>query len=151
MKEAIFQLNETLKSGLALTYNVRNRPYLVQSLGAFPFEGVLQAVRQFSRIDTSSLGTLSFPYPQLFVLQNVIIVCISTAIYEYSGGTLTLKIGSLTAGSTWQVLDYKTFLSFTNGKVAVTKNPQNGNYAVDSSLPVGNACCDYNGQALVSV
>ncbi len=149
MKEAVFKLSDTLKRGLAPNKNVRNHPYLIQALGAFPYENVLQSVKQFTRIDTSSLGALTFPYPQLFVLSEVIIVCTPTAIYEYAGSALSLKISGLTVGNTWTVLDFKTFIYLSNQKVAVTKDPATGAYSI-STLPAGNACCDYNGQVLLS-
>jgi hypothetical protein len=149
MREAIFKLGDFVKKGLALKNNVRNRPFLIQSLGAFPYEQVLQSVKQFTRIDTSSLGALTFPYPQLFVLSEAIIVCTPTAIYEYAGGALSLKLSGLTAGNTWTVLDYKSFIYLTNQEVAVTKDPATGTYSI-STLPAGNACCDYNGQVLLS-
>ena len=146
MKE--YQIREILSKGLRPNKNVRNNPYLIESLGAFPYEGVLQAVEQFTRIGMGAV-TCSFPYPQLFVLSEVIVVCTSTAIYELVGGSLVLKIGSLTAGTTWDMVDFKTFLYFTNGKVSVRKEADTGVYSVDATLPTATCLCNYNGQLLI--
>ena len=160
MKEAIFRLEATLKKGLALKHNVRNKPFLVQSLGAFPFEGVLQSVRQFTRIDTSpieALGTLTFPYPQFFNLFDVMVICGPTSIWEYDGNNLVNKIDMLTEGYTWTVLDYKTFICLSNGVVTVTKSPTTGSYSISPVDDSGNnvyplflAGCDFKGQAVIS-
>lgn len=147
MKDFTYPITKHLQ-GLAPVRNVRNNPYLIEAIGAVPYEGVLEAVEQFSRIDTSALTT-SFPYPQLFVLSDVIVVCNQTAIYELSSSTLTLKISGLTAGVTWSLVDFKTFLYFTNGKIAVKKDSQTNLYSIDSSLPFGTALCNFNGQVFL--
>ena len=149
MKTFVYPITEMFGKGLVPNKNVRNNPFLVECLGAFPFEGVLQVCEQFSRIDTSSLGTLTFPYPQLFVLDEVTIVCTPTAIYEYSGGSLTSKISGLTSGVTWSCVDFKTFIYLTNGQQAVTKSPTTGIYSVDATVPYGTCLCNYNGRVLV--
>ena len=150
MKEAIFPLKATLSKGLGVKYNVRNRPFLIQSIGAFPFEDVLQSVKQFSRIDTTVMGALVFPYPQLFVLNDVIVVTGPTSFYEYDGSNLTLKIDGLTEVGPWTVLDYKVFLYFSNGSTVVIKNPANGSYQVSYDYPASVAACDFHGQALIA-
>lgn len=129
---------------------VRNTQFLVEAIGCFPYEEVLRAVEQFARIDTSSLGTLAFPYPQLFVLTDVIIICTSTAIYEYGGGTtFTSKITGLTEGTTWSFADFRSFIYLTNGKVAVTKSADTGIYSTRSDLPYGTCVGNYNGQVFI--
>lgn len=150
MKEIVYPINEIIGKGLRPSKsNPRNKPYLVESIGAVPRDGVLQALDQLTRIDTSGLGALSFPYPQLFVLTKCIIVCTPTAIYELSGVTLTSKIDSLTVGTTWSVVDFQTFIYLTNGKVAVTKSPTTGVYTLSATLPYGTCLCDFNGQVLI--
>jgi hypothetical protein len=130
MKEAVFQIKETLKKGLAPNYNPRNKPYLVQSLGAYPLDEALISVSQFTPIDTSSLGSLPFPYPQIFVCSEVIIICTPYSIYEYDGSSLILKLDDIPEGLTWNCIDYKLFIYLSNCTVAVTKNPTSGVYAI---------------------
>ena len=151
MKEAVFSLNETLKKGLALTVNARNKPFLIESVGAFPYENALMSVEQFDPIDTSSLGTLPFPYPQLFVCSECVIVCTPTAIYEHKAGLLVLKINNLPEGVTWTCIDYKPFIYLSNCSCAVIKIPQTGIYVIadDQYVPC-RAGCDYFGQAVIS-
>jgi len=148
MKDFNYPIKEHLAKGLSLTVNVRNNPYLVEAVGCVPYDGVLKTVESFSRIDTSALGAV-FPYPQLFVFSDVVVVCTETALYEYVSPVLTLKIGGLTAGTTWDALDFKTYLYFTNGKVAVIKSPTTGDYSITTDLPFATCCCDYNGQVLI--
>ena len=149
MKDFNYPITEHLKKGLAVTYNPRNVPFLVESIGAFPYEGKLQAIKEFERIDTSSLGALSFPYPQLFVFSDSILVCTQTKIYELVDNALVLKIENLPAGQTWSAVDFKTYIYLTNAMCVVEKNSQNGVYALNITLPFGMCVCNYNGQILL--
>ena len=137
---------EGFKKGLAPKNNPRNNPMLAESIGAHPFNGNLVSQPNIDSIDVSSLGKLSFPYPQIFVLADCIVVCTPTAIYEYASETLTLKISGLSTGFTWNILDFQKFLYLSNGVVSVTKS--NGTYAV-SSLPAANAMCVVGGRAII--
>lgn len=149
MKDFNYPITEHLKKGLAVTYNPRNVPFLVESIGAFPYENKLQAIKVFGRIDTSSLGALSFPYPQLFVFSDSILVCTQTKIYELVDNALVLKIENLPAGQTWSAVDFKTYIYLTNAMCVVEKNSQNGVYALNITLPFGMCVCNYNGQILL--
>ena len=125
----------------------RNSGFLITCEGAVGRDGTLQALDTITRIDTTELGALSFPYPQLFIFSNVIIVCISTAIYESLDGDLVTMLDSLTPGVPWSAMDFGDFIYLTNGQVAVTK--RGGVYAIDSTVPYGTCACNYLGQALL--
>jgi hypothetical protein len=140
-------IKEQLAKGLAPNSNPRNNPMLTESIGAVPYDNVLQALESFVAIDTSGL-TCSWPYPQLFVFSEAIIICTSTAIYEYVVGTgLVTKLSSLTAGVPWVAEDFKGYIYLTNGKIAVTKKM--GIWAVDTTVPYATSVCNYGGQAII--
>lgn len=149
MKDFRFELKEFISKGLAPNDNPKNSPLLVQSVGAIPYNGVLQAIEQFTRIDTSTLSGVEFPFPQLFVLSNDILVCTINNIYSLNEGTLTLKLANIFPGVTWSVADYKSYLYLTNGQVAVTRDPVSGVFSVNYDMPFGSSICDHNGQALL--
>lgn len=152
MKDVTYLVKEPLAKGLAPKNNVRNQPLLVEAIGCVPENGVLKALDSFSALSisgVSGLSGVSFPYPQLFVLSDVTIVCSSTEIYEYNGSTFTSKISGLTAGTTWSCVDFKSFIYFTNGKVAVKKSPASGAYTQTADLPYAVAACNINGQVLI--
>jgi hypothetical protein len=149
MKTVTIPIKEPFNKGLSPNNNKRNNPFLVESKGAFPYEDTLQAIEQLTQIDTSNL-TCSFPYPQLIITSNVILVCTATEIYELSSNSLVLKIGDLTAGLTWSVVDSKEYLYLTNGYVAVERDPFTKEYAISDDVPVGSALCNYNGQIIVA-
>ena len=143
--------NKIIGKGLTSNNNIRNNPMLVESIGAMPYNNVIQSVEEFTRVDTSGLAAQIFPYPQLFVLGDIIVVCTAQQIYEYdaTGDTFTSKISGLSLGNTWDLVDFKSFILLMNGVVAVTKDPETGDYAVDSTLPPGNCICNFNGQVLL--
>ncbi len=153
MRNFTYEISEALLKGLAPAHTRRNAPYLVESIGAVPREGVLQAIEQFEAIDIQDLGAVSFPYPQLFVASDFILIATETALYELTDtegpGNLTAKITGLTAGIPWTCLDLKGYLYFTNGKVAVTRNSKSGVYTVDSTVPFASAACNFNGQVIL--
>ena len=149
MKESIITISDGLKRGLVPANTPRNTQGLVESYGAMPFNNNLVSVQQFSAIDTSDLEPLSFPYPQFFLLSEVMLVCTPSAIYEYSGGTLTQKLSGLTVGNTWVCLDFKQYVYLSNSKVAVTRNHLSGAWATDTTVPATNAACNFNGQIII--
>lgn len=149
MRNFSLNLKPYINKGLASKNNPRNQPLLIESVGAIPYNDALQAIEEFTRIDTSSL-VAEFPYPQIFVLSESILVCTETAIYEYNNNnTLTLKISGLPAGTTWDVVDFKSYILMVNGQCAVTRNPLSGDFIRDLSMPFGNCICNYNGQVLL--
>jgi hypothetical protein len=88
-----------------------------------------------------------FPYPQLFVLTNMILVCGLTDIHEWTAaGGLSWKL-TVTGGQTWELVDYFDYLYMSNGVVSVTRNPKTQAYAL-TSLPLASCLCDFNGQAI---
>lgn len=151
MKKFKFSLKEYISKGLAHNNNKRDQPMLVEAIGAIPYSKVLQAVEQFIRVDTSGIGVLSFPYPQLFVLSELILVCTEDSIYELNPNTqvLTLKKGGLPVGTTWDVVDFKSFIVLVNTQVTITRDISTGEYSVSTTLPNASCICNYNGQVLL--
>ncbi len=149
MKDFDFPLKDFISKGLAPNDNPRNNPLLVKSIGAITYNNVLQSIEQFTRIDTSSMSGVVFPFPQIFVLSQLILICTKDEIYEYADGILVLKLGSLSSINTWDVADFKTYLYLTNGQLTVTRDPTTGVYAIDTDLPFAACVCDYNGQVLI--
>lgn len=126
----------------------RNSGYLVECSGAVGRDGVLQALEELTRLDTSVI-TDAFPFPQIFVFTQMVIVCSSTKIYEYdAAGALVEKL-TVTGGSTWSAVDYSDFLYMSNGSVAVIRSAQTQEYSIVTNQPTAMAICDFNGQAII--
>jgi hypothetical protein len=127
----------------------RNSGFLTESKGIVGFDGVLQAIEQLTRLDTSAINT-AFPFPQIFVFTRCIIVCNQTVIYEWDGDSLVEKISSgLTAGSTWSAVDLFDYVYLSNGKQVVVRDPSSKVYAVTTALPTAVAACNFNGQIIL--
>lgn len=89
-----------------------------------------------------------FPYPQIFVFPNVIIVCGETGIFEWDGSKVVRKL-TVTAGYTWYAVEFGDFIYMSNGTVAVTRDPSSKVYSVSSVLPAAGAMCNFNGQVIL--
>lgn len=126
----------------------RDSKYLIESKGALGRDGVLAAIDNLTRLDTSIINEL-FPYPQIFVFTNFILVCGETKIYEYFDGVLSLVFTASTKGSTWTAVDFYNYLYMSNGKVVVIKNPETGEYSETSLLPTAVSILNFNGQVIV--
>ena len=126
----------------------RDSKFLVESKGAVGRDGVLCAIDELSRLTTAEV-TDTFPFPQLFVFTNLILVCGRLKIYELSAGALSLKYTALTSGSTWTAVDFYNYVYLSNGREAVTRDPDTGVYSVSSTLPKGMSICNFNGQVIV--
>ena len=127
----------------------RDSGFLIQCQGAVGQDGSLQELDALTRIATTAI-TDPFPYPQLFVFTNLIVVCGQTAIYEWTPpSTLTLRLGSLTAGSPWSAVEFFDFLYLSNGVVAVVRRATDKVFAVDATFPSAEAMVNVNGQVMI--
>lgn len=124
----------------------RNSQFLVTCAGAVGRDGVLQALDQFTRLATGDVD--SFPYPQIFVFTNVILICTQTKIYEWISSALVLK-HTASAGSTWVALDFVNYLYLSNGIVAVVRDALTKEYSETTDLPTAMAAVDFNGQVMI--
>ena len=139
---------EELSRGLRPSKRVpRNSGYLTTCNGAVGKDGVLQTLEELSPVNTSGV-TFTFPYPQMFVFTNIIILCSDTAIYEIVNGSLVLKL-TVTSGSTWSAVDFYDFIYMSNGVVAVIRDPVTMTFSVTTDLPDAEAICNFNGQVLI--
>jgi hypothetical protein len=91
--------------------------------------------------------TDGFPYPQLFILSNLILVCGKTKLYEWVNNALVLKI-TVTAGNPWSVVEFYDELYLSNGVVAVERRASDKVYALRSDWPVAEALFNYGGQVI---
>lgn len=126
----------------------RDSKFLFESKGAIGQDGVLSAIEQLSRTTTAEV-TDTFPFPQLFVFTNLIIICGRVKIYELTSGSLSLKYTATTGGSTWTAVDFYNYVYLSNGREAVTRNPDTGVYSLSSTLPKAMSICNFNGQVIV--
>lgn len=148
MIEQTINLKDILNRGLAPKNNPRNNPLLVDSTGMFVNSGALESVEEFTRMTLPSGESFTFPYPQLFVLSDFIVLCNEDKIWEWGGSSWILKRKWLTPGTTWTCVDRKNYLIFSNMQVTVTRNPISGVYDIDTDLPYGSYG-DFNGQLCV--
>jgi len=128
----------------------RNMKFLVSCIGAVGLDGVLQVIDdlELNRVDTILSITDAFPYPQVFVMTNLILVCDRQNIYEWDGASLTNVYGPVAAGSLWCAVDFFDYIYMSNGQVALVRNPTSGVFATDANLPVCHAMCNFNGQVV---
>jgi hypothetical protein len=145
-----YQVLETLGKGLRPSKrNPRNQPFLVESIGAVPREKVIQAIDEFSLLNTITImGALTFPYPQLFVLDEFVLACSSSAIFELVSGTLTSRISGLSVGQRWSCIDFKSYIGLTNGVISVVRNPTTTLWS-STVTEYGTSVCNFNGQVLL--
>lgn len=140
---------EELSRGLRPSKRLgRNNSYLISCIGAVGRDKVLQVMDELTRVDTSVI-TDSFPYPQIFILTNMILVCGSQDIYELVSGSLDLKLHLDNPGSTWSVVDFFDYVYMSNAKVAVVRDAESKVFALSDDLPIAMSICDFNGQVLI--
>lgn len=136
---------KTLARGLRRTAsNPRDSFGMINLSSLIGKDSVLQTIPELSALITTEI-TDSFPYPQLFVLANYILICDSTKIYEYDG-SLNLKYTVAEAGLTWKVVDYIEYLLLTNGVITVVRNASSGTYSEETTIPTAKVMANYNGQ-----
>ena len=125
----------------------RNSRFLVECKGAVGRDGTLQSLDEITRLATTAI-TDAFPYPQIFVFTNVIIICSSTKIYEWISAALVEKL-EVAAGSTWCALDFVEYIYLSNGTVAVERDALDKTYSETTDLPTAMAAVNFNGQVII--
>ena len=125
----------------------RDSGHLITCSGAVGRDDVLQVIDGLTRMATDVI-TDGFPYPQIFVFTNMIIVCGETKIYEWVAGALAEKL-TVTAGSTWSAADFHDYIYMSNSKVAVVRDAGSKVYSVSATLPIAMAIVNYNGQVMI--
>jgi len=141
--------SENLSKGLRRSdKNILNKHGLVECFGAIGDEGVLTVLEDLTRFETPEI-TDGFPYPQIFISPNIIIVCGATSLYEKSGYGLVLKLSGLSEGSTWSAVIWHDYAYLSNGRVAVVRDSDTKDYAITTDLPTAMAMCSFNGQAII--
>jgi hypothetical protein len=126
--------------------NPRNNHYLTKSSGAVGKDGVLQTLATLTKIDPEAYE-FTFPYPQVFVFTNHIIVCDATRIFELVSSSLELKL-TVTTGSTWSAVDFFDYIYLSNETVSVIRSTY-GTYELTTDLPKTSAICNFNGQVII--
>jgi hypothetical protein len=141
--------SEQLIKGLRPTKRVpRNSGFLVQCDGMIGRDAALQSLDVLIPIATPI--TDGFPFPQIFILPTVIIVCGRSKIYEWENGGYTLKYTcpATLVGETWEYAASYDWIYLSNNLVSVVRDPGSKQYAV-SNLPTANAICMFNGQLII--
>lgn len=126
----------------------KNDAYFKELSSMVGKRGILQSYEFPEKLDTSVI-TDSFPYPQLFVFTNYVVVCDEEHIYELVNGTLVLKI-TVDGHRTWKGVEFDNFLYLTNENVSVIRYLSDGSYAV-ADFPEASAALNYNGQVILGI
>jgi len=139
--------SEQLQRGLRPLLEVpRNSNFLIQCDGAIGYHGSLQGIAALTALSTAAI-TDGFPYPQIFLLSNLILICGRTKLYEWVNSTLVEKI-TVTGGNPWTVIESYDQLYLSNGVVAVERRASDKVYALRADLPKAEALFNYGGQIL---
>ena len=128
--------------------NPRDKDFLVTCIGAVGKDGVLQVTDELTRMATSTI-TDGFPFPQIFVFINMIIVCGLKKIYEWDGSSLVLKYTAAVAGGVWAAVDFYDYVYMSNGNIVVIRDAGSDAYAISAVQPTATAICNYNGQVII--
>lgn len=126
----------------------RNNEHLVECVGAVGQDGTLETLDELTRIATTTI-TDGFPFPQLFVLTNMVIVCGLKKIYEWVRNALVLKYTASAPGSIWSCVDFYDYVYMSNGIDAVIRDAGSKVYSLSSTLPTALSMCNYNGQVMI--
>jgi hypothetical protein len=151
MREYAVVFREGLAKGLRPSpQNARNNEFLYSAKGCIPEDGVLQSLPILYNTFTLP-EQCKFPFPQIFVLRRLVLVCSETNIYELRSFGTELLYPSAPAGATWSVADFGEYVLLTNGRVLIYRNAQTGQFLeyVDCEIPSGICVLNLNGQLII--
>lgn len=150
MREYTIVVKAPLERGLrSSAKSGRNVPVLIEALGAIPEDDVLQSLETLPEAIT--MGGLAFPFPQVFRLRRMTLVCTAMNIYSYADSLLTLEFMGSEEGWTWSYVDFGEYILLTNGAHLVYRNVLTGEFLeyTDCLIPPCLCLCEYNGQIIM--
>lgn len=130
----------------------RNAKYLVECHGALGLDNVLSVLPQLEgdRIVGAELAGVTFPYPQLFVFINLVIVATRSKIYEWDGTNLNLALDVTgSEGILWAAVDFFEYVYMSNTKIAIRRKATDMIWEVAADLPTASSICNFNSQVLI--
>src|SRR3989304_1475432 len=145
------EFSKTFKDGLAkglrsTDRNPRNSEALVECLNLKPYEGGLKA---YEPLTNPLIGvSVSWPFPQMFLGQDVRVLATGTQVYELSTWTLGTAKLTVTQDKRWDFIDFGSYLILTNGTKLFIRDYL-GAWSASSSLstmPRFSTGCNFNGQ-----
>ena len=131
--------------------NPLNNETLILSQGLVPEDGVLHSIEDISnnQINTSALGC-TFPWPQVFVLRNMTLVCAQNGIYIVNPDLSLTEVCNLFVQSSvpWTYADFGPTVILCNGASIVKCDGITGEWAQvsDCSIMGANCIAGINGQ-----
>jgi len=130
-----------------------NNSMMVECKGAVGRDGSLSSIPQITRnslFDDALVVQGDFPFPQILISDNLIVVCNRTSLLEYKSGSLSLKFdASDYSGGRWSWSASGGYAYLSNGVVSVERDPLTELYSISTKLPKAMAICNYNGQTII--
>ena len=149
MREFGSVFEEGLRTGLrSEEVEPANKQRLVTLKNLRPGEFGLRPVETITNPFTA---VFAWPFPQMFMLRELRIMALETAIYECdSSWTPTEAISGLLTGDVWQVADFGDFVLMTNGSQLVQRAYDGTwtSFTSTSSIPAMETVCSFRGQII---
>jgi len=149
MKEFGVMFDEGLRQGVRpFSTNPRNAQSLITCFNLKPDE---MGLRPYQPI-TNPLSGVSddWPFPQLFLGQDVRVLATATAIYELTNWTLGAAKLTVTENERWELIDFGSHIILTNGTKLCIRDYAgawtSNNYT--TNIPRFSTGCNFNGQVV---
>ena len=153
MKEFSVVFKEGFKKGLWQHERTpRNNETLSVCYNLKPAEGGLRAYdNAYNRLTNplSAVGVvIDWPFPQVFIGQDVRVLATATKIYEVSSGWAITEKLTVTENERWDFIDFGSYIILTNGTKLCIRDYAGAWTANDytSTIPRFATGCNYNGQ-----
>lgn len=152
MKEFSVSYKAQISKGLrAVTSNPINNPELIECYNLKPAErGLVHYDAVIDPFDGSEI--VDWPYPQLFIGQDINILATATQIYEVDSSWALTLVATVAEEERWDFIDFGTHLILTNGVTLVIRDYE-GNWTdgagVADFMPMFTTGCNFKGQLVV--
>lgn len=149
MREFYFKFDDGLRTGLRRTSrHPRGSEGLVDCYGFKPTESGAAFIES---VNTPASGAaIDWPFPQMFDTTLGMFIAQEQSISAVDSTTwaLTEKIGSVTAGTAWNVADFGAYQVWMNGKKTILNTDGSWSTFSGDEIPCGRALCNFRGQAI---
>jgi hypothetical protein len=109
-----------------------------------------EGLRSYEYVSNPTAATIDWPFPQLFLGQDVRIVATATAIYELTAWALGAAKCTVTENERWDFIDFGSYLILTNGTKLCIRDYAGAWTTNDYTtyIPRFSTGCNFNGQVV---
>jgi hypothetical protein len=151
VKEFETEFRDGILRALRREQYARDREALLEAFNVESLPNRLVAFVALTHPFSASEAAVDWPFPQLCIGQDVMLLGTRTKVYEVSGTWTLIARATVTEYDTWHIADFGDYMLLTNGETVLARSPATGLLSAQTgstSFPLFRTVCNFKGQII---